>query len=72
MQQFIFIPEMACIVRKDAEDGRHVAYHGHGYAKTAERNYNDLLAGHLTECQLYWDRPGRIGYRNIAFTKETT
>lgn len=71
MQQYILIPELACIVRKDADDGRHVAYHGMKLP-SASRNYRELLSGSITERNLYWDVPERNGYPLITCTKEST
>lgn len=68
MQQYIVIPELGCLVRKDASDGRHFAYFGLGSRWGPEICLHQFRSGDRNEGSLIWDtaRAG-LGYTTISF-----
>lgn len=69
MQQYIVIPELGCIVRKIAPDGRHAAYFGLGATSGPRRCVEELRSGDRPESSLIWDifRQGPVGYHPVIF-----
>lgn len=67
MQQYMVIPELGCIVRKIASDGKHIAYFG---LRTSgpQRCCEELRNGGRDEGSLIWDfSRTRDGYRPVTF-----
>jgi len=52
VQKYILIPEVPCIIRKEADGGGHIAHYVR--LSNAERDFRELTVGFLDEHILTW------------------